>query len=83
MTATVAVAYPHMNSLGGDNFWLIHAVRAAGRHRRLRGAAALADISWYASRGHNDIPPRGPLAALTVAGAVSGWQRALEISARQ
>ena len=45
MTATVAVAYPHMNSLGGDNFWLIHAVRAAGRHRRLRGAAALADIS--------------------------------------
>ncbi|MCH7711862.1 MAG: gamma-glutamyltransferase, partial [Proteobacteria bacterium] len=21
--ATIAVVYPHMNSLGGDNFWLI------------------------------------------------------------
>ena len=23
--ATIAVVYPHMNGLGGDNFWLIHA----------------------------------------------------------
>jgi gamma-glutamyltranspeptidase len=23
--STIAVAYPHMNALGGDNFWLIHA----------------------------------------------------------
>ena len=22
--ATIAVVYPHMNALGGDNFWLIH-----------------------------------------------------------
>lgn len=82
--ATVTAAYPHMNSLGGDNFWLIHtpsgpptAIDACG------GAAALADINWYASRGYDDIPSRGPLAALTVAGTVSGWQRALEISAQQ
>lgn len=35
--AAIAVAYPHMNSLGGDGFWLIHepgqqpiAINAAG-----------------------------------------------------
>ena len=22
--ATIAVVYPHMNSIGGDGFWLIH-----------------------------------------------------------
>ena len=22
--AAITVAYPHMNALGGDNFWLIH-----------------------------------------------------------
>ncbi|MGL6250092.1 MAG: gamma-glutamyltransferase, partial [Billgrantia desiderata] len=22
--ATIAVAYPHMNAIGGDGFWLIH-----------------------------------------------------------
>ena len=22
--ATITVVYPHMNALGGDNFWLIH-----------------------------------------------------------
>src|SRR3546814_16492944 len=22
--ATIAVVYPHMNGLGGDNFWLVH-----------------------------------------------------------
>jgi len=22
--STIAVVYPHMNGLGGDNFWLIH-----------------------------------------------------------
>ena len=22
--ATIAVVYPHMNSIGGDSFWLVH-----------------------------------------------------------
>lgn len=82
--STIAVAYPHMNGLGGDNFWLIrtpngrvHAIDACG------GAAALADPDWYRSQGHDTIPSRGPKAALTTAGAVSGWQRALELSASE
>src|SRR5712692_11218971 len=32
--ATIAVVYPHMNSIGGDNFWLIYDARA-GRLRAL------------------------------------------------
>lgn len=80
--STIAVVYPHMNALGGDNFWLIYApgqevigIDACG------GAAARADIGFYRSQGMNTIPSRGPLAALTVAGAVSGWQEVLRLSA--
>ena len=79
--AAIAVAYPHMNSLGGDGFWLIHepgkqpiAINAAGV------SAAQASSAWYQDRGFAQIPPRGSAAALTVAGTVAGWQLALEIS---
>ncbi|MGI9412679.1 MAG: gamma-glutamyltransferase family protein [Hyphomicrobiales bacterium] len=82
--STIAVVYPHMSGLGGDNFWLIHepgeaplGIDACG------GAAALADIKFYQDRDCGRIPERGPLAALTVAGAVSGWQMAAEISANR
>jgi oxamate amidohydrolase len=79
--ATIAVVYPHMNSIGGDGFWLIArpgsapiAIDACGR------AAALATIDFYRAHGCSEIPSRGPLAANTVAGAVSGWQLALGAS---
>jgi len=79
--AAISVVYPHMNAMGGDNFWLIHTpgkdvigIDACG------GAAAAADIDFYQSRGHSAIPSRGNLAALTVAGAVSGWQEAIQVS---
>jgi len=76
--AAIAVVYPHMNGLGGDNFWLISdgrggppvAIDACG------AAAGLADVGFYRERGLAAIPARGPLAANTVAGAVSGWQAA-------
>jgi oxamate amidohydrolase len=76
--STICVVYPHMNGLGGDNFWLISrrgrppvGIDACG------AAAGLASAEFYAGHGHTaSIPTRGPLAALTVAGAVSGWQAA-------
>jgi gamma-glutamyltranspeptidase/glutathione hydrolase len=78
--ATVAVVYPHMNSIGGDNFWLIAepgrepvSILACG------GAGARATIEMYRELGHSGIPPRGPLAALTVPGAISGWNAALRL----
>jgi len=82
--ATIAVTYPHMNGLGGDNFWLIKipgedtpiAIDACG------AAAREASIDSYRERGHERIPTRGPEAALTVAGAVSGWQSAMDVSTR-
>ncbi len=77
--ATIAVVYPHMNGLGGDNFWLIHDA-GRGALRALCGAgrsAQAASIEWYAARGVRDaIPVRGGLAALTVPGAVDGWWEA-------
>lgn len=75
--ATITVVYPHMNGLGGDNFWLVHSpdgkvvgIDACG------GAAEMATIDFYKNQNLSAIPSRGPLAALTVGGAVSGWQAA-------
>ncbi|BBP43913.1 gamma-glutamyltransferase family protein [Thiosulfativibrio zosterae] len=73
--ATVAVAYPHMNSLGGDGFWLVQVPGQAPFALDASGwAAQAADVSLY--DGLEAIPARGPKAALTMAGAVSGWQLA-------
>jgi gamma-glutamyltranspeptidase len=81
MAATIAVVYPHMNGLGGDGFWLVrepngrvHAFDASGP------AGALATINRYRAKDYDAIPARGPDAALTVAGAVGGWELALELA---
>lgn len=82
--AAIAVVYPHMNGLGGDSFWLIGkpglmpiGIQACGR------SAAAATRDWYRERGCAAIPGRGPLAALTVAGTVDGWEKAQNLSRRQ
>ena len=75
--ATIAVVYPHMNAIGGDGFWLIHHPDADPVAVDACGAAGRAvDDALYA--GHDVISPRGPLAANTVAGTISGWQAALD-----
>jgi len=81
--AAIAVVYPHMNSLGGDNFWLIHEPGAEPIGIDACGAAgSKATVDHYKAAGFDAIPGRGPDAALTVAGAVSGWQQALQHSER-
>jgi len=79
--AALAVVYPHMNSLGGDGFWLVAepgkaplAIDGCGR------AAAAADLALYREHELDVVPWRGPLAANTTAGAVGGWTAALEVS---
>jgi len=75
--ATIAVAYPHMNSIGGDSFWLIARPGEAPRGLEACGAAAgAATIERYREAGLATIPFRGGLAANTVAGTVSGWNAA-------
>ena len=79
--STIAVVYPHMNGLGGDNFWLIHAAGTSVTGIDACGAAAaMASPDFYKEQGLDDIPDRGPLAALTCAGAVSGWAQAYAYS---
>ena len=81
MAATIAVTYPHNNSIGGDGFWLVaepngrvHFIDACG------AAGAKATIAAFRSQGHDAVPPHGPLAALTVPGAISGWLLALDMA---
>ena len=79
MAATIVAVYPHMNHIGGDGFWLIR--EPSGRVRTLMAAGpagANATIAHYREHGFDEIPPRGPLAALTVPGAVAGWTLTLE-----
>lgn len=79
--ATIAVVYPHMNSIGGDAFWIIHVPGHPPRAIDASGAAAArASIDFYRERGLAAIPFRGGLAANTVAGTVAGWELALELS---
>ena len=80
--ATIAVVYPHMNSIGGDGFWVINGPnnRPGGIDASGRSAQA-ASRDWYASRGiTSNIPFRGGVAALTVAGTISGWGAAHQLS---
>lgn len=75
-SATLAVIYPHMTSIGGDAFWLIYDSQAdAVRHLSGGGKSArTASIKWFADRGLSEIPYRGAIpATLTVPGAVASW----------
>jgi gamma-glutamyltranspeptidase/glutathione hydrolase len=79
MAASIAAVYPHMNHVGGDGFWLIR--EPSGRMRALMGAGragAQATPRFYRDAGYDEIPARGPLAALTVPGAVAAWMLAAE-----
>lgn len=77
--STIAVVYPHMNGIGGDGFWLIVPPEGEPITIDASGAAgSLASLEAYADLTH--IPHRGPRAALTVAGTVSGWNEALNVS---
>lgn len=76
--STLAVVYPHMNGIGGDNFWLIYnaeteelrALNASGR------SGEKATIEFYEEEGYDSIPSRGYLGANTVPGTISGWDEA-------
>lgn len=79
MAATLAVVYPHWNGIGGDSIWVVRqengriiAVQACG------AAGAKAVLRDYRDRGHGRMPARGPDAAASVAGTISGWQTMLE-----
>jgi oxamate amidohydrolase len=79
MAAVIAAVYPHMTHIGGDGFWLVR--EPSGRVRALMAAGpagANARIELFREHGHETIPARGPLAALTVPGAVGGWKLALD-----
>ncbi len=75
-SAVLSVVYPHMTSIGGDQFWLIWDAR--GRTVRFLNAggraAASGTLEWFGGRGLRAIPMRGILpATLTTPGAVDGW----------
>ena len=84
MAAAIAAVYPHMNHVGGDGFWLLR--EPSGRLRAIMGAGAAgseARPELYRGLDHDEIPARGPLAALTAPAAVAGWIMALDAARAQ
>ena len=82
MAATIAVVYPHMNSIGGDAFWMIrepsgklHYIEACGY------VGSKATIAAYHGMGYDTLPPRGPLAAVTIPGTAGGYKLAHKMAA--
>lgn len=78
IAATLAIVYPHMTGIGGDSFWLVR--RPDGELFTIDACGASAQnvsLETYREQGLNHIPFRGPLAAITVAGTLSGWQSVL------
>lgn len=79
--ATLGVVLPHLNGLGGDGFWLIAEPGKPPISIDGSGASgAKVDPALYRGQHLSEIPARGPLSAATVAGAVSAWQLALDVS---
>ena len=75
--AMIAAVSPHMAHVGGDGVWLIrqpngkvHGIEACGF------AGERATLKAYLDRGYDEVPTRGPLAAVTVPGAIGGWRLA-------
>lgn len=82
--SALTVVYPHMNSIGGDAFFMIDDAKGGVSGIDGAGAAgAKVSIEAYRQRGYNAIPKRGPLAANTVAGMVAVWGEAFEQSRDQ
>lgn len=77
-SATLCVALPHMNGLGGDCFALFYDA-ARQRVTAINGsgaAPAAATPALFAERGLRAIPPRGVL-PISVCGLVHAWQACL------
>lgn len=78
MAAVLAVARPHMNGVGGDNFLLIREART-GRVYALNGsgrAGTRATPAFFAERKLQQVPSSGIL-SVSVPGAVRAWEDAL------
>jgi oxamate amidohydrolase len=81
--AVLTVVYPHLSGLGGDGFWLIAEPGKPPTSIDGSGASgAKVDLDLYRRAGLVRVPLEGPLAASTVAGVVSSWQLALDVSAQ-
>lgn len=78
--AVITVVYPHMNSIGGDSFWLVHEKGALSPYAIDACGRSANDISRL--KDLVTLPNRGGKSAITQAGTIRGWQMALKQDSR-
>lgn len=74
--STLGVVLPHMIGPGGDAFWLIYDAKSNSLSALNGSGYCGRNITLDHFRGCDAIPSRGPLAAITVPGAVASWDLA-------
>lgn len=74
--AVITVVYPHMNSIGGDGFWLVHQEGDAEPIAIDASGCAASDLSNYSTL--QAFASRGGSACITQAGTIRGWHTALK-----
>lgn len=77
INAVLAVVYGHMAGLGGDVFAQVWDP-SEGQVKALNGSGRSGEnvtVDFYREKGWDSIEARGPLAANTVPGVVSGWAK--------
>ena len=77
--AVLCVVYPHMTSVGGDLMAIVWPAGASAPVGLIGAGRSgeLATIDEVRSRGHDEMPERGPL-SVTVPGTVDAWGRLIE-----
>lgn len=73
VSACLAVVYPHMTSLGGDSFWLMHHYKEGGVRGYNASGRSGRQASIAAYEGAAAIPNRGARSIVTVPGMTDGW----------
>ncbi|WIV17315.1 gamma-glutamyltransferase [Paenibacillus polygoni] len=71
--SVLSVVFPHMTGAGGDSFWLIYDAKTGKTHSLNASGRSGSKVSITEYSKNEGIDIRGPKAAITVPGAVSGW----------
>lgn len=76
VNAALSVVFPHMTGPGGDAFWIFYDAEKQKYYTLNASGRAAENVSESIYKEKQEVDKRGPLSAITVPGAVDGWDKA-------